>query len=1847
MSQNTKTNPNQLLARFRREGVFLWEQNGQLCYKAPKGRLKDNDLQALKDNKTDILDLLQAESKPVTVTPDPESRFEPFPLTDIQSAYLLGRHNLFGYGGLSCHIYLELNYPELDPKRTEAVWNRLILRHDMLRTTIDQKGCQRVRQSVPQLKVAYTDTSGWEEQKAEAKLAEIREEMGHRLYNTDHWPLFDIGVTKAHKRAVLHFSMDFLIADWASIWLLLSEFEALYEEPGRQLPDLDLSFRDYLLAESRLRETATYSRDKDYWLRRVDTLPSAPDLPLAGQQDNSGTARFRRRFLQLDNHTWEGLKQRAQKLGLTPTAVVMTAYAAVIKRWSRNEKFCLNLTLLNRLPLHAQVNDIVGDFTSVNLLAVDWCEEYSFSEQARTLQKQLFEDLDHRLFSGVEVLREIARRRGREAALMPVVFTSAIGLVEPTAGNQRKGKVNGHGISQTPQVVIDCQAMDGLAGLQVNWDVREGVFPDRMVDDMFDAFDELLRSLARTDQIWDTNEAVALPAWQLTERQQINAVKAPLPDQQLHRQVLAQATATPDLPAVFDSEGHVTYRELAQRAAAVAEKLKELGCVTQDRVAIVMDKCVHQVAAVLGTLLVGAVYVPIDTKQPELRRLAMLEQASVRFVLTCSITPMQWPDKLKIIEADKLKPYRGNITIAGGNPDLPAYIIYTSGSTGQPKGVVISHRAAANTIADINRRFNINRGDRVLGLAQLSFDLSVYDIFGPLSVGGALVYPNAGRLTDPSHWAELMAQQEVTVWNSVPALMQMLVAYLNSEQKITLPQLRLALLSGDWIPLTLPDMLVRRLPAVQVISLGGATEASIWSIYHIYKGLKADWRSIPYGRPLANQEFRVLDAQLRACPVWVAGELYITGCGLAEGYWGDNKITQERFFLHPVDGQRLYRTGDLGRYTPGGEIEFLGREDNQVKIKGHRIELGEIEATLLKHPAVAAAGVVVDGSGDDKALFAVVETAHRKERNPDEQKTEFDRLVNGIDEQADVEAAGLSREEVDLAAANLEKAVLHSMLQALLKAGLFADDNDEKHSEKHSHSMEEILKKDEIVPAFHWLVRRWLAMLTEAGLLLEHPPQHFSCPRKPDGKEVNEYWQAAEASWVAKISSTGFIAYVRSNAEKLPQLLNGQQDPVSLLFPEGRFDHVRALYFDHVMANYLNHCICTLLKRIAGNHSGKPLRILEIGAGTGATTERVLKSLEGFNVDYLFTDVTAFFIPGAKSSLGQFPGIRFGIFDVDEDYRTQGLAPNSFDIVLAAGVLENARDIPASMNRLKELICPGGWLVFTEPTKEHAWILASQAFMMTEPGDGLRVDISYLDRDGWMRLLKEYGDEPVLSLPAANHKLSSLGVHLFAKRFKEDWLPVSVPELTDFLALRLPSHMLPSQLQIADALPLTGNGKLDRHELAKWRPKPIIENSAIEMDEKSSDLLEAQLAKLWAEALGIPGIGRLQSFYDHGADSLIMAQVAGKLREKCAADPSPREIPYDALLRQMLNYPTVAALAEFIRFYSQAAGRTPDALLPELRSTSGNAVVTAYGGGGTGPLRVVFHAGLGTMNSFHLLLEHFKLHNIGPVIGITVADPETYCEFEPSGLIEQIADDYARCLWASGHTQMQLIGYSLGGFIAVEVARRLVEQGLHVSDLVLIDSHPVLFDVDDDLVIELLFIPNLHITLEQAGFGGVDSADLVRGLLHIFESNNKSVPKGSSCTIGGDEGLDKVGKLFRRLASLSMRERFKAYSDAVAKITGEQMPVEMAEGLYKVYRQSFKAARFTPPPYMGNIRFLLALEPFSILPDTAEMTLDFWREVCLDEFEVTEIRGNHLSCIEEEPNATNLAKLISAPLIKN
>ncbi|MBX6381795.1 MAG: amino acid adenylation domain-containing protein [Microbispora sp.] len=976
-------NTNDLLEEFSSAGIRLWREGQQLRFRAPHGVMTDRRLAELRRRKAELLAVLADAAGPEAGwsygevwRAQPEARQEPFPLTDIQSAYLFGRNPAFDYGGVSCHIYQEFDYPPgLDPVRLQQAWDGLVRRHDALRTVICEDGTQRVLPELADTRIAVADLRDASDDEVGKAIDGVREELSHKVHPAGERPMYELRLTLAPDRSVLHVSVDFMALDWLSLQQVLSELDRRYQQPGCELPAIDATFRDYVLAERRLRETEQYARDRAYWWNRIDELPGAPALPLRDDHDPAATPpRFRRLTATLDTGMWRSLKAHAAERGITPANAVLAAFAETIGRWSGVERFCLGLPVLNRMPLHPHVKRLLGDFTSLSLLAVDVGGRASFVERARALGERIFEDLDHRLYSGVEVLRELARRRGREAAVLPVVFTGSIGVGGNTVSAAGRKARPAYGISQTPQVWIDCQVGDQYGGLDMNWDVREGIFPDGMVEDMFAAFEGLLRRLAERDEPWEAVDPQPLPDRQRAVRATVNATEEPAPDCLLHDPLVAYARDFPDRTAVIDPAGSLTYGEWLGRAAAVAERLRAAGCRPGDFVGVLIDKCRDQAVGVLGVLLAGGVYVPVDLSQPRIRRDRILTDSGAGFAVVAGTAAGELPPGVCAVDVAGVRPIPVAEVPTGPRvaPGELAYVMHTSGSTGVPKGVMISHRAAVNTVHDINKRFGVGDSDRVLGLAALSFDLSVYDLFGPPALGAALVLPDPARRGDPSHWAEMVAEHGVTLWNSVPAQLQMLMHYLDAEPA-ELASLRLALLSGDWIPLSLPGHAGRHLPGTELVSLGGATEAAIWSIYHRIETVEPHWRSIPYGIPLANQRFHVLDTALRDRPDLVPGELYIAGIGLATGYLNDPERTAERFIHHPETGERLYRTGDLGRYLPDGEIEFLGRMDQQVKIRGHRIELGEIEAVLGEHPEVGTCVVLAAGSDAfERALVAFV-----------------------------------------------------------------------------------------------------------------------------------------------------------------------------------------------------------------------------------------------------------------------------------------------------------------------------------------------------------------------------------------------------------------------------------------------------------------------------------------------------------------------------------------------------------------------------------------------------------------------------------------------------------------------------------------------------------------------------------------------------------------------------------------------------------------------------------------------------------------------------------------------------------
>ncbi|QFS52457.1 non-ribosomal peptide synthetase [Nostoc sphaeroides] len=965
-------NRNELLTELDKRGVKLWVENDKLSIEAPKGVLTKDLFSSLAEHKIEIMRLLRLNDPKTTslpiIEPDFSRRYEPFPLTDIQQAHWVGRSSVFELGNVANHHYLEFEVSNLDLSRLAAAWQKLIERHDMLRAVVLPTGEQQILEQVPAYQIATLDLRGLEKIEIESKLAAIREKLSHQVLPSQQWPWFDIRATYLdNQRVRIHISMDLLVVDAASIRIVFQEWNTLYQKLDLLLPPLDLSFRDYVINKNALQDLELIKQSQDYWFSRLDTLPPAPELPLACFPSELKEYQFKRYRAELSPNIWQQLKQRGQNSGLTPSVILLAAFAEVLTVWSKNPCFTINLTVLERLPIHPQINQIVGYFTNTNLLAIDNSVPDTFIARALQIQQQLLQDLDHLQISGVEVLRELTRRQKNGlTASMPIVFSSVLGLSSFTQGDLEfsfLGEIV-YGISQTPQVSLDYQVTEQNGALIFNWDVVEELFPDGLIDDMFSAYCDLLQQLAKDDEVWYSKQRTLLPPAQVKLQLAVNATSKAIPETALlHTLVFEQVSLRPEQRAVVTSDSYgelryrtLTYLELGDRAIDLAHHLQQLRVYPNQLVAIVMDRGWEQVVAALGILAAGAAYLPIDPGLPTERQWYLLEQAKVQIVLTQTRLEslLDWPENIQrlCVDAD-IKSLHNQFLETVVKPEDLAYIIYTSGSTGLPKGVMISHQSVVNTILDINQRFGVNADDRILALSSLSFDLSVYDIFGTLAAGGTIVIPEAASTKDPNHWIELIAKYQITIWNSVPALMQMLVEYASHHPEIAFNNLRLVLLSGDRIPLSLPQQVKALSEKAKVISLGGATEASIWSI--LYPIEDATTKSIPYGRPMANQRFYVLKETLEPCPVWVPGHLYIGGIGLAKGYWCDEKKTEASFIIHPQTKERLYKTGDWGRYLPDGNIEFLGRDDFQVKINGYRIELGEIEVALQQHTAIKEA----------------------------------------------------------------------------------------------------------------------------------------------------------------------------------------------------------------------------------------------------------------------------------------------------------------------------------------------------------------------------------------------------------------------------------------------------------------------------------------------------------------------------------------------------------------------------------------------------------------------------------------------------------------------------------------------------------------------------------------------------------------------------------------------------------------------------------------------------------------------------------------------------------------------------
>ena len=501
--KDTQNMAGELLLTLQKKGITFYLENGKLKFKDTKGNFTEEYKEKVKAHKKEILRILKKEESQIDFVTGKKDAITLYPLTDVQTAYLIGKTEAVEWGGVDCKGYIEVNFGTHSVQEISEAWEALVNRHDMLRAKVNENGFEILKRHEIEYTIEILDMQAMKNNEEIDKLAAIRNEFSKYKFNMENVPLFKAMITKRKDGNYFHLLVDLIISDFASVQILMSDMSEILK--GNTLSIIPIKFTDYALFKQNIKGSLRWHRDREYWMTRLDKIYEAPNLPRDGRAADNCENPYGFYHLQqnIDRKLWMCIKEASKNYGVTVSAVLITIYAETIARWSENKRFTINLPIQSRPNEVKGINTVVGDFTSVNLLSVNMDYDASFIEKVRNISRQLFDDLEHSDFSGIEVLRELSKNSDYHNSMMPIVFTGVldskkdVGIIE-------------FGFSHTPQVWIDCQVVEQMyneknmdKGLMISWDCRKGAIKKSIIEDMFASFVETVKKIGRNTQAWE------------------------------------------------------------------------------------------------------------------------------------------------------------------------------------------------------------------------------------------------------------------------------------------------------------------------------------------------------------------------------------------------------------------------------------------------------------------------------------------------------------------------------------------------------------------------------------------------------------------------------------------------------------------------------------------------------------------------------------------------------------------------------------------------------------------------------------------------------------------------------------------------------------------------------------------------------------------------------------------------------------------------------------------------------------------------------------------------------------------------------------------------------------------------------------------------------------------------------------------------------------------------------------------------------------------------------------------------------------------------------------------------
>ncbi|WP_194910419.1 non-ribosomal peptide synthetase [Catenulispora rubra] len=1402
---------------------------------------------------------------------------------------------------------------------------------------------------------------------------------------------------------------------------LFAAYAARLDGAAPEWAPLEVQYKDYTLWQRELLGDVTdpaslAARQAAYWRTELEGVPQPLSLPVDRPRPEERSTRGDTVRIELDPDVSARLVRLADELGVTMSMVMQAGLAVLLGKLGGGEDITLGGPIAGRTD--EALNDLVGFFVNTQVLRVDLSGDPTFADLlARVREKSLaaYEHQDLPFDMLVELINP-----NRSAAYQPLF-----------------------------QVMFAWQNWDKtvyeLTGLEVGFEQHlvqatiSDLFLSMTMDESGTAWGDLMYATQLFDR--ETAEAIAARFGRVMEQlaadprapigtvdvlarterdwllRGINDTAHPVPAGTLPDAFEAQVLRDPDRPAVIGEQETLTYRELDRRANRLAHWLIERGAGPEQLVAVRLPRSPELVVAIYAVVKAGAAYVPVDIEAPDDRVRQLLDGAAPLLVLDETLPDVSaYPDS---------NPERVL------SPDNAAYVIYTSGSTGGPKGVQVSHRSIMNHLAWVLAYFGVTAEDRFLLSSSTSFDASVPELFAQFQVGAAVVVAREGGRREPAYLAELIQREGVTGAFFVPSLLD---AFLGEPEAKKCTSLRWMEVVGEAFPPVLANTIAEVLPGCEIYNCYGPTETTVEVTAHRHVP-GAD--RVPIGSPIWNTQAYVLDETLRPVAPGVPGELYLAGAGVCRGYLGHTALTAQRFVACPFGGPgaRMYRSGDVVRWNRDGALEYIGRTDFQVKLRGIRIELGEIENVLAGHPAVARAAVVVHENGrGDKSLAAYVVP----------------------DPEAATAAAG---EQVD------EWRDVYADMYADVHAEAGEPARGEDFRGWISSYTGEPIPLEQMRPwrdaavaqVLRFAPRRVLEIGVGSGLLLAGIVD-----------SVDEYWGTD--------FSAPAVDRLRAHLDQTPhgdRVRLGVQaaDDVTGL-PPGGFDTVlinsvvqyfpSAAYLDRVLSQALD-LLAPGGRLIVGDvRNARTLRLLLTAVQRTAQPYASAEEIRSLVEQALLTERELVIAPEWFAGWAAEHGLGVDI-RLKSGRAHNELTRHRYEVVLSkdpaaeidlAGVpaLRWGREVSGlagladELDRLERLDGTGAGPVRVSGIPNAR--LAAEADTAVSVGSWRRPPLSGapLDPEDFAEWARQRGFEPVLTwsgdadhgfdavlLPASQAGGQVRGGFVPGSAAGRTWTNTPVlgtrigpllAELPGYLRERLPSYMVPGSVIALSELPLNAAGKLDRRALSTER--------VVARGGEPRNVFEEKLCALYSEVLGVENVGIEDDFFVLGGHSLLATRLSSRIHKVLGI-----EVP----LRTIVRYPTVAELAALM-LNGAILGDDLDPYAPVLPlhddpGTGKKPVWFLHGGGGLG--WVYF--------SFAPYVEDRPAYAIQSR-GCNGTDPVAES-------VEQMVEDYLDLIVGiQPEGPYNLVGWSLSGPVVHALAVAMDERGYEVGLLAVLDAMP-------------------------------------------------------------------------------------------------------------------------------------------------------------------------------------------------